>query len=433
MKLRFWGVRGSIPAPLLPQAMREKVLFALKEAGRQGVDLQNIAELESFATALPEEINSTVGGNTTCISIESDDQFIIFDAGSGMRELSQYLMNREFGRGKGHAYIFFTHTHWDHIQGFPFFVPAFTAGNQFDVYHIHPYVPRVLKAQMVPNVFPAKFADLGADIRFHQIEEEQEVVLGNLKINSIELQHPNKAYSYRIDSPDHSIVLASDGEYKRLDRPFIKRYIDFYREADILIFDAQYSVREAIIKEDWGHSSGLIGADIAKAARVKRLLLFHHDPTSTDVEIMRALKETREYLAHNNKGILIEVDVATEGMEINFDQAGNFAIKEVQIEQALCLELSGQFDGQASEIFTEYVLDVIKTGRANSIILDMSDLSELTMAGIRALLDARRNTYSMAIVNVPESVYRILELAGTTDFFAIYNSLDDALNANLPA
>jgi len=148
---------------------------------------------------------------------------------------------------------------------------------------------------------------------------------------------------------------------------------------------------------------------------------------------MRALKETREYLAHNNKGILIEVDVATEGMEINFDQAGNFAIKEVQIEQALCLELSGQFDGQASEIFTEYVLDVIKTGRANSIILDMSDLSELTMAGIRALLDARRNTYSMAIVNVPESVYRILELAGTTDFFAIYNSLDDALNANLPA
>ncbi|HEY84867.1 MAG TPA: STAS domain-containing protein [Chloroflexi bacterium] len=433
MKIKFWGVRGSIPAPLLAQDIKDKVLSALQEIVRQGIELKTDADLATLADSLQPEIVSTIGGNTTCISLETEDLFIIFDAGSGMRDLGQYLMSREFGAGKGHACIFFTHTHWDHIQGFPFFVPAFVPGNQFDIYHIHPYVPKVLAEQMQPEFFPAEFSRLDADIRFHQIEEGQEVVLGDLKINSLELYHPNKAYSYRVDNLNSSMVLATDGEYTRLDRAFMQRYYDFYRDADVLIFDAQYSVREAIIKEEWGHSSGMFGADIAKAANVKKLLLFHHDPTSTDAEIIHALAKTQEYLAKQTQPInqSVEVDVAVEGMEIDLDHvdAGRFSIEETQINQTLCLKLSGEFDGQASEIFARHLLDIMQAERSQRLVLDMAELDGLTMAGMSALLDARRQTYSMALVNVPKDVYDVLELAGTTDFFAIYDRIEDALGS----
>jgi len=419
-----------LPAPLRAEAIKEKVLLGLREAASAGIDLQDELALMEFVDNLSPDISGTIGGNTTCLTLETDDLFIIFDAGSGMRELSRYLMTREFGQGKGHAHIFFTHTHWDHIQGFPYFVPAFIPGNQFDIYHVHPYVPEVLKRQMTAQTFPADFAMLPAEIRFHQLEPEQPISLGDLRIGNIELHHPNKAYAYRVDSADYAVVLATDGEYKRLDRPSIKQYLDFYHNADVLIFDAQYSVREAIIKEDWGHSSALIGADIAREAKVKRLVLFHHDPISTDEEILRTLKQTQEYLSHSDKGMLVRVDAATEGMEIRFNQSGNFKIEEETLEPFVRLALYGQFDAQASETFTQHIMDLVQNRHAEKIILDMGGLQELRMAGIRALLDARRNVYSMALVNLSDHVYRVLELAGTADFFAVYRTLDDVLRTN---
>jgi len=427
MKLKFWGVRGSIPTPALPFAIREKVIAALQEAAQRDIDLRNPAALDNFVHSLPLDVNSTIGGNTTCITLETDEHLIIFDAGSGMRELGRYLMTREFGKGRGRASIFFTHTHWDHIQGFPFFVPAMVAGNRFDIYHIHPYVPQVLEQQMIFEVYPVNFRSLQAEINFHQLEAGAVIQLGALQISNIELNHPGKAYSYRIDNGKNVIVLATDGEYKQLGSSHTKRYIDFYQEADLLIFDAQFSVRESIIREDWGHSSGLIGADIARAARVKQLVLFHHDPTSTDQEIMVALQQTREYLAQRDQGALLNVDVAREGWEINFDRQSRFAIQESNLDGILCLSLAGQFDDRASEEFSKYILDLVQNGRSQRVILDMVGLEEMTMAGIRALLEARSNVYSLSIVNLPDPIYRVIELAGTTDFFAIYQSLDDVI------
>lgn len=428
MKLTFWGVRGSIPAPVSSQIIYDKVKFVLQEAASRQLDLQNPALLANFVNTLSLEAKSTVGGNTTCITLETDDHLIIFDAGSGMRELGRYLLTREFGKGKGRASIIFTHTHWDHIQGFPFFVPAFIPGNRFDIYHVHPYVPRVLEQQMTYEVYPVDFHGLKSDIKFHQIQEGDVLELGDLRISNIDLHHPGKAYSYRVDNQDYSIVLATDGEYKQLGTSHTKRYIDFYNGADVLIFDAQFSVRESIIKEDWGHSSGLIGADIARAARVKQLILFHHDPTSTDAEIMVALRQTREYLAQYDQGALLKVDVAREGWELDFNRNGHFTIEETDVEGSLCLLLSGQFDAQASEKFTKYILDVVQNGTTQRIILDMNGLDKLTMAGIRALLDARSNVYSLAMVNLSGSVYRVIELAGLTDFFAIYETIDDVID-----
>ena len=144
----FWGVRGSIPTPG-SETMR-------------------------------------YGGNTACVSVERDDQdgsqVLVFDAGTGIRRLGNELVDR--ANGKLMIDLLISHTHWDHIQGFPYFFPAFVAGNKFEIYHIHPYVPNVLENQMTSQVFPAQFSGLEADIEFHQVEEGQEITLGDLKITA---------------------------------------------------------------------------------------------------------------------------------------------------------------------------------------------------------------------------------------------------------
>lgn len=433
MKLKFWGVRGSIPSPQTPDAIQRKLATALSEAGRAGVDLHNPESIQSFIAGLSPAVNSTIGGNTTCLTIELDDQLIIFDAGSGMRDLGRYMLTREFGQGRGHASIFFTHTHWDHIQGFPFFIPAFINGNTFDVYHVHPFVPQVLRDQMDSRMFPAQFSALGATFNFHPLKVGETVTLGDINIDTIELEHPGKAYAYRAKRGNDTIVLATDGEYKRLDHPSLEQYIDFYREADVLIFDAQFSVREAIIKEDWGHSSGLIGADIARAAKVKRLVLFHHDPASSDEEVMDILNQTREYLTHHNRRSLVMVDVAREGWEINFNANGDFDIQEIDADGMVCLNLFGQFDARASDIFSRRILAVGQSHQNKTIVLNLEHLAEISVAGVRALLEARGNVYNFAIINVPQNVYRVMELSSTIDFFAIYPTLEDVPRRSSPA
>lgn len=429
MLLKFWGVRGSIPSSVPPLSVKDKIAAALRKAGRQGVNLSDHREVQDFIASLPQDIVSTIGGNTTCLTVETEEGLIIFDAGSGMRELGAQLMKGDFGRGKGHATIFFTHTHWDHIQGFPFFQPIYVAGNTFDIYHVHDYVPDVLRQQMTFRVYPALFEDLQAELTFHQIAENQPVEVAGVKVNNIELQHPGKAYAYRVESGQATIVLATDGEYKQLDAPYTKRYIEFYSEADVLIFDAQFSVRDSIIKEDWGHSSALIGADIGREAQVKRLILFHHDPASTDEEIMRVLEETKEYLAQRGAQGPMEVLVAQENMEIDLRPAVNFGIEEHIVGDTIYLALNGRFGAQATQQFREHLEQSLATNRSDKVILIMRELNELTVAGIRALLDVRKNAFSMALVDLPDKIYRVLELSGTTDFFAIYDDVDSALNA----
>jgi anti-anti-sigma factor len=429
MLLKFWGVRGSIPAPASPVSVRDKITSILHRAGRQGIDLSNIQDIENFLSALPQDVTSTIGGNTTCLTIETEEGLIIFDAGSGLRELGAYLMEREFGQGRGHATIFFTHTHWDHIQGFPFFQPIYIPGNQFDIYHVHPYVPDVLRRQMTFQVYPALYEDLPSEMRFHRLAEE-EVTVAGVRITNIELQHPGSAYAYRIESEHATIVLATDGEYKQLDAPYTHRYIKFYSKADVLIFDAQFSVRESIIKEDWGHSSALIGADIGREAQAKRLVLFHHDPASTDEEIMKVLEETKEYLlAQGHHGYPMEVLVAQEKMEIDLRPELEFDIEESIVEDTIYLTLNGRFGARATQEFRQYLEQRLENYKTDKVILNMRNLDELTVAGIRALLDVRKNAFSMAIVDVPDKIYRVLELSGTTDFFAIYDSEESAVQA----
>ena len=440
MRLKFWGTRGSIPAPLRPDQVQQKILYALQEAGRRALDLTNEDAVQTLTAELVNNLmGSTVGGNTTCITIELDNRLLIFDAGSGIRELGDALMNpqSEFARkyrfydGEGHAYLFFTHTHWDHIQGLPFFTPLHIPGNVFDIYHIHHHIPNTLAGQMEPQYFPLSFELINSTLQFHNLEEGEQLEIDNATILNTELKHPGRAYAFRIMADNAVIVIATDGEYKNLDYASTAKYCNFYANADILIFDAMFSVRESFIKEDWGHSSALIGADIARDANVKNIYLFHHDPISSDTEIMQILQETREYLSQN-KGEVPEVHVAHEGLTINLTNpnfVSDFSMQEWVEQDVMFMTLSGKFGAHAIEKFRKHLVDSLQLHQTDKVILQMEGLSDLTMAGIRALVDARRNVMSLALVGMPDHVYRVIELAGTTDFFAIYDNIDEALVA----
>jgi anti-anti-sigma factor len=302
-------------------------------------------------------------------------------------------------------------------------------GNVFDIYHVHAHVPNILARQMEYQTFPLQFDQLDATLNFHQITVGQPVTIAEATVTNTELNHPGKAYAYRVEADDAVAILATDGEYTSLDYADTKKYRDFYANADALIFDAMFSVRESFIKEDWGHSSALIGVDLARVAGVKRLFLFHHDPTTTDAEIMQVLQETREYVGPDES---LEVLVAQEGLEVYLDNSArsvDFGLNDEVAGDVILISLSGKFGSHVTDQFRKHLAYSLRTHQTNKVVLKMENLNELTMAGIRALVDARKSVLSLALVGVPEKLYRVIELSGTTDFFAIYEDEAAALAA----
>ncbi len=317
MRARFWGVRGSIPTPLTPSEVEAKVVAMAEEVVRAGV-----RDPEKVSTYLREHhsmmVRGTVGGNTTCMSVEWKQGLIIFDAGTGIRELGRVLMDGPFGRGKGEVYILMSHTHWDHIMGFPYFAPLFQK-NLIHIWGCHEGIERRLRGQQAPDYFPVPLDIYPAQIDFQQVEPEKQYELpGGVKVTPKKLNHPGDSYGYRVERNSSVIVFATDSEYKRNNGDQHDALIEFFKDADVLVFDSQYTLEESMIKEDWGHSTAVIGVDMAIQAGVKRLALFHHEPNYPDKFVFELMQKARRYKNLNYPDVQLDIFVAMEQMEIIF-------------------------------------------------------------------------------------------------------------------
>jgi phosphoribosyl 1,2-cyclic phosphodiesterase len=314
MKVRFWGTRGSIPTPISAVTIENKIRQALR--GAADIDLSSEAAIERYIQRLSPDVRQTIGGNTACIEVTAGDQLLILDAGSGLRLLGFDLMKTEFGRGQGQADLLISHTHWDHIQGLPFFVPGFVAGNRFTFHSPHAHLEKAFVGQQDETYFPVPLSYLSADIQFRQIPTEAWTQIGGVRVYPLQMSHPGECYGYRIEHNGASLVYATDSEYKLMKPADTERYHALFKDADLLIFDAQYSLNDALDKVDWGHSSPVMGAELAHRAGVRRLALFHHDPLSDDRTIYAGLNQAEAYLA--KRGCTCQVMVASEGMEIEW-------------------------------------------------------------------------------------------------------------------
>ncbi len=249
------------------------------------------------------------GGNTPCVLVETKDRIGILDAGTGIRQLGKDLIECESDRCD-EMYIAFSHFHWDHIQGFPFFLPAYDKSSKLIITAIGKGATEldlqtILGGQMKQAYFPIPMEQMGAKMRFMNVSSD-EYATADFNVKTTEHNHPGGAFTYRIESDGKSLVYSTDVEHpKELDQ----RVVDIARNADILIHDAQYTPEELKYKTGWGHSSYEQAIEVAKLAGAKKLVLTHHDPDHQDNFL--------DEIELKCKDLFDDVCLAKDGMEFS--------------------------------------------------------------------------------------------------------------------
>jgi phosphoribosyl 1,2-cyclic phosphodiesterase len=278
MLIKFWGVHGSLPRPG-PSTLK-------------------------------------YGGNTACVEVRCSDTLIILDAGTGIREFGETLVRRgkdaQDERADISGHIFFSHLHWDHVQGFPFFDPIYQRGNAFHLYGgggLDDTVRRIMSTQMCEPNFPVKLDCLPAALEFHEVTNGDRIRVGEVDVRVKRLNHPGGSFGYRLDEGGKVLVYATDTEHVTGIDPDA---LDLARDADVLIYDSMYAPEQYlglwdnIPRRSWGHSTWEGAVELANAANVKRLVLFHHGNEDRVVEDIE--KQAQDKLP--------SVIAAYEGLEI---------------------------------------------------------------------------------------------------------------------
>jgi len=268
IRLKFWGVRGSIAVPA----------YDFLECG----------------------------GNTACIEVRIGDSVLIIDAGTGIRNLGLELQ-RELVGSKLPIHLFLTHFHWDHIQGLPFFAPLYSPDCEVKFYSTHPAskLRELLEGEMSQPYFPVDFDLLPAKRAFVDLTTAP-LRLGDIRVHPFPMNHPQGATGYRIEAAGRVITHASDLEHGH---PELDRTLqDHAKESDVLIYDAQFTPEEYPSRKGWGHSTWAEATRVARESNVKRLILFHHDPGHDDATMREILDQARRAFANTY--------VAQEGVEI---------------------------------------------------------------------------------------------------------------------
>jgi phosphoribosyl 1,2-cyclic phosphodiesterase len=311
MKVRFWGVRGSVASPMTNAELAVKIETALQLAVKAGLKAET--EIPAFMKSLPCYVRETVGGNTACVEIQAGDKLLILDGGTGIRMLGLDMIRRDYGGKPIEAHILLTHTHWDHISGLPFFVPGFNPKNKLTIYGAFSNLEARIRNQQKFEYFPVP---LPAAFHFVQLKENSVFQIGDVQIETLPLNHPGGSHSYRMTHQNKSIVYATDSEYKDLSNHSLRPFIRFFQDADMLIFDAQFTLLENIEKEDWGHSNVFCGIDMAIEAGVKKLMLIHHDPAYNDQKLYKIFQDASEYLEIYAPDRNLEICLASEGLTL---------------------------------------------------------------------------------------------------------------------
>jgi phosphoribosyl 1,2-cyclic phosphodiesterase len=270
-KVKFWGVRGSIACPT------------------------------------PRHIG--FGGNTSCIEVSAGGERIILDAGTGIRNLGFWMLKKDVQ----HASILLSHTHWDHINGFPFFTPAFIPGKSFNIMAGHVDeeqggIRKVLGGQMAQPFFPVPLEAMQSEMNFQDFKAGEEFSLGpNLHVKTAPLNHPNGSTAYRIEHRGKSVCYVTDTEH--IPGKPDENILGLIEGSDLVIYDSTYTEEEFPAKVGWGHSTWEEGVKLCQMANVKMMAIFHHDPEHDDVFMEKLEIEARERWS----GAI----VARENMRIN--------------------------------------------------------------------------------------------------------------------
>ncbi len=277
-RIKFWGVRGSIPTP-----------------GAGTVHY---------------------GGNTSCVEVRVGRQIIILDAGTGLRPLGRELL-AESGGHPLNLTLLLTHTHWDHIQGLPFFGPIYNSHCRLKIWGCEGArkgLTSILTGQMESTYFPVSFGTLPSNIEIHELKKF-DFKIGSIRVKAMRANHPGVCVGYKLFTPHGTIAYFPDNE-SRVGGPD-RGMIEFLRDTDVLILDSQYDSTEYKQHAGWGHGCVDDSVELALQANVKRLCLFHHEPDHNDKQMDALLNHARKLVTKQK--MKLQVDAAREGMVIELD------------------------------------------------------------------------------------------------------------------
>jgi phosphoribosyl 1,2-cyclic phosphodiesterase len=315
--VKFWGTRGSLPAPLNESAIRTKIRQALIIA--RGRQFASVGDIDAFIDKeLLFSVRGTFGGNSSCVEIatRSEDYFLC-DLGTGLREFSGRVMADHKSASRSRFNIFLSHLHWDHIQGFPFFAPAHTPGAVIRIYGCHGSMRKALRSQQSAPYFPVKFEELKASIDFIELQPGRTYDISGISVTPMLQCHAGDSYGYRFAYDGKTVVYSTDNEHSLEAPSETARLVEFYRDADLLISDTMYSLADAISqKAGWGHSSNMVAVELAHLSQVKHLVLFHHEPAVDDTMLEAMLDETRCYEEIDRGAQRLKVTAAYDGLEV---------------------------------------------------------------------------------------------------------------------
>jgi phosphoribosyl 1,2-cyclic phosphodiesterase len=276
LSIRFWGVRGSCPSP------------GPETAG--------------------------VGGNTSCVEVTAGSTRFALDAGTGLRRLGAHLAAKR--SGPVDLTVLLSHVHWDHIQGLPFFGPVYAQGTRLVLAggNTGAVLRDTLRRQMSAPTFPVDWNDVPASREYVELRDGACTRFGDAEVRTARANHPDAVFAYRVEHAGRSIVYATDTEHYACVDP---RLAALARGADVLVYDAQYLPEEYGAKVGWGHSTYEAGAALARAAGVRKLVLFHHDPARSDEDVAGIEERAR--------GVFDDVVAAREGLTIELGEPTSIA------------------------------------------------------------------------------------------------------------
>jgi len=322
MRLRFWGTRGSLPVALGAAALRRKLVDVLLAAdGRRYADA---ADAAAFVDTLPFALAQTYGGNSSCVELEwetpaaGSHEYVLCDMGSGLRPFGNAVLARHGAQTAHVFHVFLSHLHWDHIMGFPLFAPAYLPGNRIRIHGCHPQLEQAIRRQHSAPWFPVEFAQLPAQIEFEWLEPGRSYDIAGYRVTPKKQLHGGDSYGYRFERGGKAVVYSTDSEHKLDSAEETEGFVEFFRQADAVVFDAMYSLADAVsMKEDWGHSSNVTGVELCQLAGAHRLVLFHHEPVHDDARIAQIESESQRLERITREGHApLEVVAAWDGLEL---------------------------------------------------------------------------------------------------------------------
>lgn len=288
MQITLHGVRGSVTTGLPPEDLTVKIKSMLEKL----IDHQitQPEEIAAFVRKQDFSQRGTYGSNTLCTEIRTGDGVFVVDSGSGIRNFA-----RKYDDSLDEYHVFLSHVHWDHLCGLPDFFPLYNAKNQIHFYSAHPDLELGVRSVFQKPYHAASFEELPARITFHSLQKYRIFEIHGIEITPYQIDHPNLAFGYHLQEGSTRVLTCFDTEFKRMKRVDLGDDLPYYQNADLILFDGQYTISDLLRKINWGHCTPYVGIDLCLRECISKLVIVCHDPASSDQHLGRQEKLVENY------------------------------------------------------------------------------------------------------------------------------------------